>query len=658
MASTPIDTAVSPASPPRRELTLRAVILGGLLTVLFTAANGYFGLRVGLTFSTAIPAAVISMALLRTLGGSNMVENNIVQTIGSAAGAVATMVFVLPGFLIVGWWSRIPYWETMLVCATGGVLGVMLSVPLRRALVVDTDLPYPEGVAGAEILRVGMADSEGARENRAGLATILWGALVGAGFYVLVAVKLAAAEVGKNFRLGDGVSGMSATMSVGLVGVGHLIGLATGLAMLTGMVLGSFILLPVLSSGVAGAIDDVAGQIFSEQVRFVGAGAMAVAAIWSLVRIMGSIMQGLAGLAATARARREGAAIALTERDLPGGWVLGVSAALFGPILFLVWQFVQGGPLADHLGAVLLVAFLFILVVGIFTAVVTGYMAGLVGTSNSPVSGVGILSILAASVLVSALFGGDVAAADRAPLIAFALFIVSFVFGIAIVANDNLQDLKTGHLVGSTPWKQQVALIIGVVAGSLVLPPVLQLLADNFGFAGSPGAGPNALAAPQASLFAAIAQGVLGGSLRWDLIWLGVGIGVAIIVVDLLLRRGGRASLPPLAVGMGIYLPASLILPTVIGAVIGHFWNVMAQRTARPEFTERLGVLLATGLVVGDSLLGLLYAGAVGALGDPDRMAIVPDSFAPVSEWIAVAAIVAMLVAVYARTRRTALAEG
>lgn len=638
----------------RRELTARAIVLGAVLTVLFTAANAYFGLRVGLTFSTAIPAAVISMAVLRTLGGSNMVENNIVQTIGSAAGAVATMVFVLPGLVIVGWWSEIPYWETMLVCATGGILGVMLSVPMRRALVVDSDLPYPEGVAGAEILRVGMADAEGERESRKGLAVILWGALAGAFFYLLTALRLAAGEVGKNFRIGDGVTGLAGAMSVGLFAIGHLIGLATGLAMLTGLVIARFGLLPWLSAGVPGEIDDVVGTVFGEQVRFVGAGAMAVAAIWALVRIMGAIVRGLAGLAATARARREGAEVVLSERDLPGGWVLAISAAMFGPILYLVWSFVQGGPLAGSVVPVLLLAFVFILAIGVFTAVVTGYMAGLVGTSNSPVSGVGILAVLVASVLIAALFGGGVAEDQRAPLIAFALFLVAFVFGIAIVANDNLQDLKTGQLVGSTPWKQQVALVIGVVAGALVLPPVLQLLADNFGFLGAPGAGPNALAAPQASLFAAIAQGVLGGSLRWDLVAIGAAAGVAIIVADLLLEKSGKGRLPPLAVGMGIYLPASLVLPTVMGAVIGHFWNRMAKHTPRPEFTVRLGVLLATGLVVGDSLSGLLYAGAVGALGDPERMAVVGPEFAPVTEWVAIAVLVALLVGAYSRTKAVA----
>jgi len=525
---------------------------------------------------------------------------------------------------------------------------------MRRALVVDSDLPYPEGVAGAEILRVGMADAEGARENRAGLVTIVWGAAAAALFYLLGALRIAATEVGRNFKFLGGVSGVAGSMSLGLVAIGHLIGLTTGIAMLAGVITSRFVLLPWLSYGLPGPIDDVAGAIFSEQVRFVGAGAMAVAALWALVRIMGSIMRGLAGIAATARARREGAAIELTERDLPGGWVLGVSALMFGPILYLVWQFVQGGPLAGSIGAALALAFVFIVVVGIFTAVVTGYMAGLVGTSNSPVSGVGILSILIASVLVAAFFGGGANPEQTRGLIAFALFVVSFVFGIAIVANDNLQDLKTGQLVGSTPWKQQVALIVGVIAGSVVFPLVLQLLADTFGFLGAPGAGPNALAAPQASLFAAIAQGVLGGSLRWDLVGVGAAIGVVIVIIDEVLGKTGKGRFPPLAVGMGIYLPVSLVLPAVLGTVIGHVWNKMALRTKRPEYTVRLGVLLATGLVVGDSLLGLAYAGAVGALGDPEALAVVGEGFARVAEWIAVIALVALLVAVYSRTKSLA----
>lgn len=635
-----------------RELTLRAIILGGLLTFLFTAANVYFGLRVGLTFSTAIPAAVISMAVLRTLGGSNMVENNIVQTIGSAAGAVATMIFILPGLVIVGWWTNFPYWTTMLTCAAGGVLGVMLSVPLRRALVINSDLPYPEGVAGAEILRVGMAGDEGARENRLGLSTIILGALVAAFYGVMTALKVAAAEVAKNFKLGAGVSGVAGTMSLGLVGVGHLIGLATGIAMAIGATLSWFVLLPWLSAGRDGPIDDVVGAVFSQEVRFVGAGAIAVAAIWALIRIAGSIVQGLRGIASAARARQSGQTLELTERDLPGSIVAGTSLLLMIPIGLLIWNFVQGGPLAGEVGAALTLAILFILVIGVATAIVTGYMAGLVGTSNSPVSGIGILSILVASVLVAAIFGGEVDAADRAPLIAFALFVTAFVFGIGIVANDNLQDLKTGQLVGSTPWKQQVALVLGVLAGSFIIPPVLDLLNTAFGFAGAPGAGPNALAAPQASLIASIAQGVLGGTLRWDLVGLGAGIGIVAIVADEILGKTGKMRMPPLAIAMGMYLPMSVTLPTIIGTVVGHLWNKMADRQSRPEFARRMGVLLATGLVVGDSLYGLVFAGTVAAVGDADRLAIVGPDFAVASEFIGLGLLAALGWFAYSRTRK------
>ena len=427
------------------------------------------------------------------------------------------------------------------------------------------------------------------------------------------------------------------------------------MAMLLGLVIARFWLLPWLSSGLPGETAEVAASVFSGQVRFVGAGAMSVAAIWALAGTSGSMLRSLKGIAATARARREGEAVSLTERDLPAGIVIGTSLALLLPVLALVWQFNAGGPLAGAGALTLPLALVYVVVLGIVTAVVTGYMAGLVGTSNSPVSGVGILSVLAAAVLVAFFLGGYAPPGARQPLIAFTLYITSFVFGVAIVANDNLQDLKTGQLVGSTPWKQQVALVIGVVAGSLILPPVLQLLNTSFGFAGAPGAGPNALAAPQASLFAAIAQGVLGGEFRWDLFGAGAGIGVAVIALDELLGRMGKRRLPPLAVGMGIYLPATLVLPTIAGTVIGHVWNRMAARARRPEFAERMGVLLATGLVVGDSLFGLVYAGAVSAVGDPAKLAVVGPDFAPAAEIVALLALVSLLAFTYRRTRREAL---
>lgn len=638
----------------QRELTVRAVLLGGALTFVFTAANVYFGLKVGLTFSTAIPAAVISMALLRQFSGSTIVENNIVQTIGSAAGAVATMIFILPALVIIGWWSGFPYWISMLTCLVGGLLGVLLSVPMRRALVIGSDLPYPEGVAGAEVLKVGMAGDEGARENRQGLITLIVGSVVAAFYGILTALKVAAEEIGIQFKLGSGVATAGSSLSLGLVGVGHLIGLTAGIAMGAGMILGSFVLLPWLSAGIPGPVEEVAGSVFKNGVRFVGAGTIAVAAVWTLIRISGSIFSGLAGIAATARARKAGEQVALTERDLPG-WIVGGGSLLAAvPIGLLLWAFVSGTPLAGSFWAIFLLTVLFVAVVGVIVSAVTGYMAGLVGTSNSPVSGVGILSILVASLIVAALFGHGADVQERMALTALALFITAFVFGIGIVANDNLQDLKTGQLVGSTPWKQQVALVIGVAAGSLVVPPVLQLLLQTYNFAGAPGAGPDALGAPQASLIASIAQGVLTGDLPWRLLGTGAGIGVVVIAIDEALRKSGKGAFPPLAVAMGIYLPITLILPTVIGAVIGHLWNKMAARTRAPETVERAGVLLATGFIVGDSMFGLFNAGTAAGLGT-GALAIMPESFAPAAGYVGLAVAVAVLVWSYQRTRKATL---
>lgn len=657
MATIESNPVAAPAAR-RRELTWRALLLGGALTFLFTAANVYFGLRVGLTFSTALPAAVISMALLRGFKDNSLVENNITQTLASAAGAVATMIFILPGLVMIGWWTEFPYWTTVAVTFIGGTLGVMMSVPLRRALVVNSPLPYPEGIAGAEVLRVGGRSEEGAEESRFGLTTMLLGGAVSIGLSILIALRLAADEVGRFFRVGDGATGISVTVSMGLLAIGHLIGLSAGLALLVGTFVSWGVLLPWRTglAGVNGPLEDVVGMVFSSEVRFIGAGAIAVASIWTLLKLVKPIAVGLSGILAAQRARKGGKVLDITERDLPGSVVLGTVAISLLPIAWLLWRFVQGGPVAEIFPIALAASLIFILVIGAVVAAVTGYMAGLVGTSNSPVSGVGILSILVAAVLVAALFPGAHSQQDTQALVAYALFATAFVFGIALIANDNLQDLKTGQLVGSTPWKQQLALVLGVAAGSLVIPPVLDLLNQTMGFAGAPNAGPNALPAPQASLISSLAQGVLGGTLRWDLVGLGGGIIAAFIALDEFLgirnaKRGGEGlRLPPLGVAMGMYLPISLILPTAIGAVIGHRWDKRAERHARPEFFKRSGVLLATGMVVGDSLFGLAFAGSVAALGDRP-FAIVGDEFAGVSQIVGLVALGALLWFGYARTR-------
>jgi putative OPT family oligopeptide transporter len=639
-----------------RELTVRGVVLGALLTVLFTAANVYLGLKIGLTFATSIPAAVISMAVLRYVAGATIQENNIVQTLASAAGTLAAIIFVLPGLIMIGWWTGFPYWQSVAVIGIGGILGVMYSVPLRRALVTGSDLPYPEGLAAAEVLKVG-AGVGGEEENRKGLVAIVGGSLISASYAVLAKTGLLAEDAAVTVRIGAGASNLGASYSMALIGVGHLVGMAVGVAMFVGLVIGWIVLLPMYTTAGAPAgteLADFVATVFREKVRFIGAGTIGIAAVWTLLKLIVPIARGIAGAMAAARERKAGRGdlLDITERDLPIGIIAIVILVSIVPMGLLLAGFAHGGVIAEHLWLTLAAAILYVLVIGIVIASVTGYMAGLIGASNSPVSGVGILSALGISLVLLAIFGRGGDAATTKVLVAFALFVTGLVFGIATIANDNLQDLKTGQLVGATPWRQQVALVIGVVCGALVIPPILSLLNATFGFQGAPGAGPNALPAPQAALISAIAQGVLGGNLDWNLIGLGGLIGAVAIAIDEGLTRTSKYSLPPLAVGMGIYLPMSLTLLVPIGALIGWFYNRWAARQADPSFAERMGVLAATGLIVGESLWGVAFAGIAAATGSSTPLALVSENglAAPVGALIFAAA----LAWFYGRTRKAA----
>ena len=637
-----------------RELTLRGIILGGLITLLFTAANVYLGLKLGITFATSIPAAVISMAILKFYADSTIQENNIVQTIASAAGTLSAIIFVLPGLIMVGWWTGFPFWLSVAVIAIGGILGVLYSVPLRRALVTGSDLPYPEGVAAAEVLKVG-AGVGGAEENRRGLVMIIWSSVVSALYAILAQTRFAATDAARTFGFGGGATTVSTSLSMALIGVGHLVGMAVGIAMLVGLSISWLVLVP-WQTGLAGIpatdLDAFVNGVFREKVRFIGAGTMGVAAIWTLLRILGPITRGITTAVAASRARRIGGqeSLPLTDRDIPIGIVVGGIVLALVPIGLLLSAFAQSGPIAADPGLTMGLSLFYIFVAGAIIAAITGYMAGLIGASNSPVSGVGILTVLGISLILAALFGPNLGLDASQSLVAFALFVTAIIFGIATIANDNLQDLKTGQLVAATPWRQQVALIIGVLFGSVVIPPILTILNDAFGFQGAPGAGPNALAAPQAALISAIAQGVLGGELDWNLIGLGALIGVGVVIVDEALRATRRGSLPPLAVGMGIYLPMTLTLLIPVGAFLGWIYNKWADRQRDPAFAERLGVLMATGLIVGESLFGVAFAAIVGATDNDAPLALVEEfAWAVPLGLILFAGSIAWL---YARTRR------
>ena len=660
---------MSQGAPSKRiELTIRALILGSVLGVIFTAANVYLGLRVGLTFASAIPAAVISMALLRAFRTSTIWENMTVQTVASVGGAMSSIIFVLPALVMVGWWTNFPFWQSFLICTFGGILGVTFSIPLRRALVTNGNLPYPEGLAAAEVLKVGSRGADqtesAVRENKVGLLTVVVGAISSATFAFLASARVFVAEVATFFKLpaalGAGYTGVGGGLSLALLGAGHLVGLAVGLAMLAGVIIAWGIAVPVMTAvqGGAGSAEEIATTLWRTQVRFIGAGAIGVAAIWTLIKLGGPLIAGVTSALAAQRARTAKQAIDITEQDIPIKLVSIISAVVLGAIAVLLWSFTTGTPLAAHAPAIVAGGLLYVVLIGFIVAAVCGYMAGLIGSSNSPVSGVGILAIIVASVLMLGAMQMFGIPADGS-IIAFALMITAIVFSISVISNDNLQDLKTGQLVGATPWRQQTALIVGVVAGSLVIPPILDLLNGAYGFAGGPppsipGAAP--LPAPQATLISALAGGVIEGDLRWDLIGLGAALGVVLVIVDELLTRtsGGKRKAPPLAVAMGIYLPMATTIAVVIGAVAGKLYDSWVSKTSHAEVAKRLGVLLASGLIVGESLFGVFTAAVIVSTNNPEPFGLIPADVAWPAALVAIPAFLVVVFGLYAWTKNRA----
>jgi putative OPT family oligopeptide transporter len=655
----------------RAELTLRGLILGVLITIVFTAANVYFGLKAGLTFATSIPAAVISMAALRALHGATIQENNIVQTVASAAGTLSSIIFVLPGMVMIGWWSGFPYWVSCAICVFGGILGVMYSIPLRRALVTQSDLPYPEGIACAEVLKCGSGEhGRGVEESRAGLHALVWGSVISGAFALIAATRLFASDVARNFRVGErGVSGFDFFLSFALFGIGHLVGLWVGVAMGVGALIGWVwgvphysALSPDAANLAASSVDALAHNTWSHKVRFVGAGTIGVAAIWTLAKLVKPVVAGLRSAMVAARTRAQGNAALLprTEQDIPIGIVGLVSLLCVLPAGVLLAQFVAGSGLGDHMVFLVLSGVLYIAVMSFLVSAVCGYMAGLIGSSNSPLSGIGILAVIGfALILVFGLRTGGSPDIGKA-LVAYALFVTAVVFAAAAIANNNLQDLKTGQLVDATPWKQQVALVIGVIAGAVIIPPILDLLNKAYGFAGAPGPHhEHPLPAPQAGLISALAQGVIQNNVDWSLIRTGGLIGVAAIVADALLRRlKPGAHLSPLAVGLGIYLPTQSTLMVVVGAVAGWVFERRAEAHPRPEATKQLGVLLASGMIVGEGLVGVLVAALVAFSGQDFPLSLVSDAFADSGAvWLGAIAFAGVIYLLYRWAGRALITE-
>ncbi|MDE3152150.1 MAG: oligopeptide transporter, OPT family, partial [Gemmatimonadota bacterium] len=454
-------------------------------------------------------------------------------------------------------------------------------------------------------------------------------------------------------------SGYDVAWSLALVGAGHLVGLSVGMAMFVGLLIAWGIAVPILTAtqplpaGMTLAAHT--GAIWSTQVRFIGAGAIGVAAIFTLAMLAKPVLSGLVSTLVASRASKEGGDD--RDRDLPPSWILAIAAVCALITGWLAYTFVQGTPLAHNAGMLTAIAVPFVVIVGFLIAGICGYMAGLIGASNSPISGVGILSIvICASILAAAVRPVD---ASKPALVAFSLFITAIVFACATISNDNLQDLKTGQLVGASPLRQQIALIVGVGAGAAVIPWVLNLLARAYGFAGAANVGviaPNPLPAPQATLISALAKGVIGGSLEWKMIGIGALVGVALIALDAGLGAMGKLRIPALAVGIGIYLPMSATFAVVVGALISHWYDRRVKSAPNPERAERLGTLVASGLIVGESLWGVINAGLIVGLSKEAPIGLVPDSFAP-APWLGALGFIAILIWLYGwMLRRSAAA--
>jgi putative OPT family oligopeptide transporter len=606
------DQPVVPATVSLPEITVKAVVLSVILAAVLAAANAYLGLFAGMTVSASIPAAVTSMAILRLFRRSNILENNIIQTAASSGEALAAgVIFTIPALLLVGYWTNFDYWQTASIATVGGLLGVLFTIPLRRALIVTARLRFPEGVATAAVLKVAAPDRREARQAEAAtdFRTLLSAALLGGAVkFGESGLRLWAESLEGAAQVGRTVVYAGLNLSPALLAVGFIIGLNTAVVVFLGGVLGWVVLMPAygLINGLPPDRNGLAAAmtIWSEHIRYVGIGAMLTGGLWTLTKLREPVWKSVGML--RDRYRQAGSSqspltVPRTEQDASLGWIVFPFLISLAPMAWIYTTVVDSVPIGLAMTVVMAIAaFLF--------SSVAAYMAGLVGSSSNPVSGVTIATIMVASLLLVLFMGAAHPAGPAATLV-----IGAVVCCAAAMGGDNLQDLKTGHLVGSTPWKQQVMQVVGVLTGAIVLVPVLSLLQAKYGI-GEPTVGhPHPLSAPQATLMASLTRSVFGAGLPWPLVGLGAGIGILVILVDR--RQETHASdfrLPVLAVALGVYLPLKLSATIFMGGMIA----ALASRAAKHVEPSRPGLLFAAGLITGEALMGILLAIpiALGAL--------------------------------------------
>jgi len=584
------------------QITPKAIVLGVLLSMVLAGANAYLGLFAGMTVSASIPAAVISMAVLRLFRKSNILENNIVQTAASAGESLAAgVIFTIPALVLMGVWTDFDYLEVAKISAIGGVIGVLFTVPLRRALIVEAKLKYPEGVATAAILKAGEESRTSTEKDESGgLITIAISGLVG-GVMKLCQQGFAMwhAAIESATVVGGSIFGIGTDLSPALISVGYIVGRNIGILVVTGGLISWAVAIPIYTAiyGFEGEPMPAAWDIWNSQIRYLGVGSMVVGGIWSLITLFKPLVNGIKASLEAVKKSKLATDLPKHEQDFPINYVGMVLAVMLIPVYLLYFEIVNDVAIATLLAVVMMIF-------GFLFSAVAAYMAGIVGSSNNPISGVTIATILFSSLLLLSLLGKDSDVGASA-----AIMIGAVVCCAAAIGGDNLQDLKTGHIVGATPWKQQIMQIVGVLSAAVVLGLVLDILHTAYTI-GSP-----TLSAPQATLMKSVADGVFTGNLPWIMVGFGAIIGIIIILLDLRQKRiGSDFRVPILAVAVGIYLPIELTVPIFIGGMISHF----SDRSGATDTMKKKGLLMASGLITGEALVGILVAVPIFMTGSKD----------------------------------------
>ena len=584
------------------EITIKALFLGVVLSMILAGANAYLGLFAGMTVSASIPAAVISMGVLSLFKKSNILENNIVQTAASAGESLAAgVIFTIPALVLLGYWDTFDYVEVAKIAAVGGVIGVLFTVPLRRALIVTAKLKYPEGVATAEVLRAGNEAKQGTEDDGSGgLKTIGLTSLAGGlmklcqqGFGMWHAEMAGATVIGKS------IFGIGTDLSPALISVGYIVGRNIGILVVAGGLISWAVAIPIYSAmvGFEGDTLDSAWDIWNSKIRYLGVGAMVVGGIWSLIKLFKPLVEGIKSSLATLKNQTNNEDVPLEEKDIPINYVGIALIALLVPVFLLYLDIIGSIGLAALLAVVMMIF-------GFLFSAVAAYMAGVVGSSNNPISGVTIATILFTSLFLFAILGtgSGVGAAS-------AIMVGAVVCCAAAIGGDNLQDLKSGHILGATPWKQQVMQIVGTLSAAVILGLVLDILHTAYTI-GSP-----TLSAPQATLMKSVADGVFTGNLPWAFVYIGGVIAVILILIDLRQERmGSDFRVPVLAVAVGIYLPITLTVPIFIGGMINH----LGKKAGGSKSSEKRGLLMSSGFITGEALMGILVAVPIFITGQKD----------------------------------------